>query len=107
MCSSDLLLDLHARRVTHGPLAGTVDVTVRADAFCHSMVRSLMGALTFVGTGRRSQEWLTRVTTAAVRDSHVEVMAARGLTLEEVAYPADDQLAERARVARSTREELE
>lgn len=99
------LLDLHAHRVTHGPLAGTVDVTVRADAFCHSMVRSLMGALTFVGTGRRTQEWLNRVTTAAVRDSHVEVMAARGLTLEEVAYPPDDQLAERARVARSTREE--
>jgi len=26
---------------------------VRADAFCHSMVRSLVGALTAVGTGRR------------------------------------------------------
>ena len=31
--------------------------TVRADAFCHSMVRSLVGALLAVGEGRRPVEW--------------------------------------------------
>lgn len=30
---------------------GIVTATVRADAFCHNMVRSLIGALLFVGTG--------------------------------------------------------
>lgn len=30
---------------------GVITATVRADAFCHNMVRSLIGALLFVGTG--------------------------------------------------------
>lgn len=40
------------------PLTGHVAITVRADAFCHSMVRSVVGALWAVGTGRRQVEWL-------------------------------------------------
>ena len=47
------LQDLAGVRVADGPLAGVVEVTVRADAFCHSMVRSLVGALVEVGLGRR------------------------------------------------------
>jgi tRNA pseudouridine38-40 synthase len=98
------LLELSGRRVDSGPLAGSIDVTVRADAFCHSMVRSLIGALVAVGSGRRSLGWLAEVTNGAVRDSSVEVMPPHGLTLEEVRYPADDQLRERAAQARSSRE---
>ena len=49
------LLDLGAERVAAGPLAGVVEVTVRADAFCHSMVRSLVGALVAVADGRRDR----------------------------------------------------
>lgn len=98
------LLEVSGRRLPAGPLAGSIDVTVRADAFCHSMVRSLIGALVAVGSGRRSLEWLADVTRAAVRDPTVQAMAAAGLTLEEVRYPPDSDLARRAAEARSSRE---
>jgi tRNA pseudouridine38-40 synthase len=97
------LLDLRAVRVTAGPLREVVECTVRADAFCHSMVRSLVGALVEVGSGRRDAGWLELVTAAAVRDPAIPVLAAGGLTLEEVGYPPDAELAERARQARSLR----
>jgi tRNA pseudouridine38-40 synthase len=82
---------------------GRIEVTVRADAFCHSMVRCLVGALVEVGSGRRTVDWLTGLTAAAVRNSEVPVLPAHGLTLEEVGYPPDDQLAQRARAARTLR----
>ena len=97
------LLDLEAVRVADGPLAGVVEVTVRADAFCHSMVRSLVGALVAVADGRRDAAWLAALLDAPARDSSVPVLPARGLTLEEVGYPADDALAARADEARSVR----
>jgi tRNA pseudouridine38-40 synthase len=97
------LLDLSATRVPGGPLAGVVELTVRADAFCHSMVRSLVGGLVDVASGRRDVDWLRRVTTAAARSPDVQVMPAKGLTLEEVGYPPDDQLVARGREARSVR----
>jgi tRNA pseudouridine38-40 synthase len=97
------LLELSAARVPEGPLAGVVELTVRADAFCHSMVRSLVGALVDVASGRRDVDWLRRVTTAAGRSPDVQVMPAKGLTLEEVGYPPEDQLAARGQEARSVR----
>ena len=97
------LLDLRAVRVTSGPLPDVIECTVRADAFCHSMVRSIVGALVEVGSGRRDPGWLVTVTAAAVRDPTIPVLAPGGLTLEEVGYPANAELAERARQARSLR----
>jgi len=82
---------------------GLVVVDVRADAFCHSMVRSLVGALLAVGEGRRPEGWPARVLAAVSRDPGVAVAPPQGLVLEEVGYPADDELAERARVARAVR----
>ncbi|MFC9220988.1 tRNA pseudouridine(38-40) synthase TruA [Streptomyces hygroscopicus] len=82
---------------------GIVTATVRADAFCHNMVRSLVGALLFVGDGHRPPEWPARVLAAGVRDSAVHVVRPHGLTLEEVGYPADDQLAARNRESRNKR----
>lgn len=98
------LLELAGGRVAHGPLAGLIEVTVRADAFCHSMVRSLLGGLVAVGSGRRDAAWLAEVAAARIRDPAVEVMPAHGLTLEEVGYPPADQLAARVAQARSVRD---
>ena len=97
------LLELRAERVAAGLLAGVVECTVRADAFCHSMVRSVVGALVTVASGQRDRDWLAAVTRAAVRDARVPVLAAGGLTLEEVGYPPDDQLLARARESRTVR----
>jgi tRNA pseudouridine38-40 synthase len=98
------LLELTSRRVPSGPMAGVIECTVRADAFCHSMVRSLIGALVAVATGRRDHQWLATITEQGNRDSAIPVMPAAGLTLEEVGYPADHELAERALEARAIRE---
>ncbi len=89
---------LHARR-DRG-----VEITVKADAFCHSMVRSLVGALTEVATGRRDAAWLAGLVDLGARAGEVPVMPAAGLVLEEVGYPPDDQLAARALEARARRE---
>jgi tRNA pseudouridine38-40 synthase len=93
------LLDLGWRRDPDG----IVVATVRADAFCHHMVRSLVGCLLAVGEGRRPVTWPAEILAAAVRDPAVAVVAAHGLTLEEVGYPADAELAARADLARARR----
>ncbi|NIY67434.1 tRNA pseudouridine(38-40) synthase TruA [Streptomyces malaysiensis] len=82
---------------------GVITATVRADAFCHNMVRSLVGALLFVGDGHRPPDWPAKVLAARVRDSAVHVVRPHGLTLEEVGYPADGQLAARNRESRNKR----
>ncbi|MFD4558110.1 tRNA pseudouridine(38-40) synthase TruA [Streptomyces sp. NPDC058469] len=82
---------------------GVVEIEVRADAFCHNQVRSMVGALLFVGDGHRGAEWPRKVLDAGVRDSAVHVVRPHGLTLEEVAYPADEGLAERQLLARRVR----
>nr|WP_202513159.1 tRNA pseudouridine(38-40) synthase TruA [Streptomyces sp. SID3343] len=78
--------------------------TVRADAFCHNMVRSLVGAMLAVGTGRKPVDWPREVLGRAVRDSGVHVAPAHGLTLEEVAYPSDELLAARVFATRRRRD---
>lgn len=75
---------------------GLVEVAVSADAFCHSMVRALVGALVVVGVQRRDPQWPQRVLQTGQRDSAVQVLAPTGLTLERVDYPPDDQLQARA-----------
>ena len=79
-------------------------VTASADAFCHHMVRSLVGALIAVGEGRRGVDWPAGVLRAGVRDSAVLVAPARGLTLTGVTYPPDAGLAARARLTRQRRQ---
>lgn len=93
------LLDYQWKRDTGGVLIGTV----LADAFCHSMVRSLVGAVVPVGLGRHTEQWPAEVLTARRRDPGVRVMPPHGLCLEEVSYPADDELAARADEARAVR----
>ncbi|MDV9169611.1 tRNA pseudouridine(38-40) synthase TruA [Streptomyces sp. W16] len=93
------ILDFGVRRRDDG----VVEIEVRADAFCHNQVRSMVGALLFVGDGHRGAQWPRKVLDAGVRDSAVHVVRPHGLTLEEVAYPADELLAERQRQARRVR----
>lgn len=76
---------------------------VSADAFCWSMVRSLVGALLAVGEGRREPGWCASLLGASKRSSDFAAAPARGLTLVGVDYPADDQLAARIAVTRDLR----
>jgi tRNA pseudouridine38-40 synthase len=92
------LLDLQAERRPE-----MIEISVRADAFCHTMVRSLVGALVAVGSGRRDRDWLAELTNLGMRDPAVRVMPPHGLTLEAVGYPPVDQLALRAEQARHRR----
>ncbi|ASO18262.1 tRNA pseudouridine38-40 synthase [Actinoalloteichus hoggarensis] len=90
---------LHWTRVTEH----RVHAEVSADAFCHSMVRSLVGALLAVGDGRRPVEWPGSLLTLRRRADEVSVAPAHGLTLAGVDYPADDDLAARTVLTRRLR----
>ncbi len=79
------------------------EVDDTADAFCHSMVRSLVGALLAVGEGRRPTEWPAILLSRTERASDVPVAPAAGLTLVDVDYPLDRDLAARTRVTRARR----
>jgi tRNA pseudouridine38-40 synthase len=81
-----------------------VVATVLADAFCHSMVRALVGASLAVGEGRRDVAWPAQILAGRERVPDVLVAAAKGLTLEEVRYPEDDEVADRAAATRRRRE---
>ncbi|GHJ51053.1 tRNA pseudouridine(38-40) synthase TruA [Micromonospora chersina] len=80
---------------------GILVATVRADAFCQNMVRSLVGAMLVAGDGRRPVEWPASLLSRRERSSEVTVAPAHGLALVEVGYPADP--AEYARRADLTR----
>lgn len=94
------LLEYSWRRADDGVL--TADV--RADAFCHSMVRALVGGCVAVGAGRLSASALAEIRDGLARVPEVKVLAARGLTLAEVGYPSDDLLASRAEQTRARRD---
>lgn len=85
---------------------GAFAATVEADAFCHSMVRALIGSVVAVGSGRIDQPELVRLRDARARTSRFAVMPARGLSLEEIRYPEEAELAARAAVTRARREAL-
>jgi tRNA pseudouridine38-40 synthase len=80
-----------------------ITIAASADAFCHSMVRSLVGALSAVGEGRRPPEWPAGLLARTERSSEVPVAPAAGLTLVRVDYPPDEELAARALVTRARR----
>ena len=80
-----------------------VTAHVTADAFCWSMVRSLVGALLAVGEHRRRVAWCRELLTATDRSSDFAAAPARGLTLIGVDYPPDDELASRSLITRDLR----
>ena len=85
------------------PAPGVAVAGVVADAFCHNMVRALVGALLAVGDGRKPPDWPREVLAHGVRDPAVHVAPPHPLCLEEVRYPAEAGLAARALVTRHRR----
>lgn len=82
------------------------EARVSADAFCWSMVRSLVGCCLAVGEGRRDVDFAGQLLGERQRSSRVPVAPAKGLSLVGVDYPADTELAARAEVTRDRRAEL-
>jgi tRNA pseudouridine38-40 synthase len=76
---------------------------VRADAFCHSMVRSLVGALLPIGDGRKPIDWAARGLVAKERQAGVTVMPPHPLVLEAVGYPPAEEWALRQQYTRTFR----
>ena len=83
---------------------GVIVATVQADAFCHNMVRSLVGSALYVGSGAEPPVWLYERLIARQRDARSVLAAPHPLVLEEVAYPAADGLLARAELTRARRE---
>lgn len=83
---------------------GIIVAHLKADAFCHNMVRAMIGACIKVGDGRETPGWVARRLAEAVRDSRIMLADPRALVLEEVAYPLDDhEIARRAELTRTRR----
>jgi tRNA pseudouridine38-40 synthase len=82
---------------------GVIVATVQADAFCHNMVRSLVGSALYVGEGIESPEWLHERLLVQKRDAKSVLAAPHPLVLEEVAYPSDSEMLERAELTRARR----
>lgn len=87
------------RRDSHGVLIAHV----KADAFCHSMVRSLVGATIAVGEAKLEASRLLELRNLRERTSEFKVVPAKGLTMMEVGYPDDAELATRAEQTRAMR----
>ena len=93
---------LHSFNISR-PHPGIVQAMIRADAFCHSQVRFMMGALIEVGRGKYQPNWIGELLAAGVRDQRVPLADGRGLTLWEVAYPPEDEYALQAQKAKVVR----
>lgn len=78
-----------------------IEAEVSADAFCHSMVRSLVGAVLEVGADKRDETWPAELLRTGAR--HGYVAPPHALTLVAVDYPPDDQLSARAEQTRALR----
>lgn len=80
---------------------GVLVARVSADAFCHSMVRSLVGTLLMTGDGRRPDSHPADLLAAQTRTT--AVAPPHGLTLRAIDYPANEDLATRKNQTRATR----
>lgn len=83
---------------------GVLVATVQADAFCHNMVRSLVGSALYVGAGVEKPGWLQERLLARQRDAKSVLAAPHPLVLEEVSYPTAGGLLARAELTRARRQ---
>lgn len=63
-----------------------VRISVRGNAFLHSMVRTMVGTLVAVGCGRRKPQWVEQVLQACDRRAAGETAPAQGLVFWQVDY---------------------
>ena len=68
------------------PSGDRLEISVRANAFLHQMVRILVGTLVQVGEGGLSQRDVRRILSARDRSHAAKAAPARGLTLDRVVY---------------------
>ena len=87
--------------------SGVIEIWLTADAFCHNMVRAIVGALMAVGGGTSNAEDVGAILAAKSREDMFKVVAPKGLTLMEIGYPADDQLAAQAVITKVQRSSSE
>lgn len=80
-----------------------VEIEIQADAFCHNMVRSIVGALIAVGQGRATPAKVKQLLEQTNREGSYKVVSPHGLSLMKIGYPADDQLAAQAEKAQNLR----
>jgi tRNA pseudouridine38-40 synthase len=83
---------------------GVLVARLQADAFCRSMVRALVGACVAVGQSKIEVDRVAELRDEGAPPRDFIVMPAKGLTLTEVGYPPDDELAERAEQTRARRD---
>lgn len=83
---------------------GIISITVQADAFCHNMVRSLVGSALSVGEGVQEPEWLLERLHTRSRDAKSVLAPPHALVLEEVRYPGDEEMLDRALLTRARRQ---
>lgn len=82
---------------------GLIEAHIRADAFCHNMVRTLIASLVMVGEGKKDEAWLISRMTSPVRDSQVRLAAPRGLALAAITYPPASAYKTQSEKARNLR----
>lgn len=80
-----------------------LEIHLTADAFCHSMVRSIVGALVEVGKGRRDAQWIKHLRDDPCRNHAAPLAPPHGLTLRAVDYPPAQDWAAQQQLTRRTR----
>jgi len=76
----------HLQRVAVRRAGDQLTIAFRANAFLHQMVRSLVGTLVAVGTGRLEPDAVDRILAAGDRAAAPQIAPPHGLTLERVIY---------------------
>jgi tRNA pseudouridine38-40 synthase len=68
---------------------GVLRFEIRANAFCHQMIRSVVGTLVDVGTGRRHAGQILGILASGDRAAAGSLAPPQGLCLWQVDYPPE------------------
>jgi tRNA pseudouridine38-40 synthase len=83
---------------------GLITIEIHADAFCHNMIRSLVGSIMAVADGRLSIQDLIQAQKSGKRANKFKTIDAKGLSLESIDYPDPADYAKQANLNRVMRE---